>query len=256
MPDYLSILADDVKQPFTPNRFSISRQPVFVATVQSDRIGNYPSCLDMLIKLPAAEAEIPAPYCDDLVIQSLVSSAFSFEQNLLPTWFDSHYVYLTFDQRMLCAGKTHRNAGWHFDGMQGSRYPVKLNACHQYVYSSHCPTEFSAHPTSASNLDELTHNWYEALARQIPVTAPIIRPAIDELWCMSAYQLHRSPVINQNEVDLRTFLRIDISLKQQDRLGNTHNPCLPAPWSYVPRALPEGLARPISDAGWPPQLWP
>jgi hypothetical protein len=48
----------------------------------------------------------------------------------------------------------------------------------------------------------------------------------------------------------RTFVRLDVSCKQQDRLGNTLNPVLAAPFEHVPRSMPDGLGVPVSDSRW------
>lgn len=67
---------------------------------------------------------------------------------------------------------------------------------------------------------------------------------------MSAYSLHRNPLVDQGESSIRSFSRLDVSCKQQDRLGNTVNPELPAAFHHVARDLALGLGRPPDDAGW------
>lgn len=240
---------EDIAGAFDPARFAIRRLPVHVGRM-AETPGVMPSCLDMLIKLPGEAVVLPPPYVDDLALREFLDKAFACEDDLLPGWRDRYHAYLTFDRRHVAAGKTHRNAGWHFDGMQGGRFPVKLPVCHQYVLSTHLPTEFSDHPTDAVWLDEMRHNWFQALGDQVPCDAPTVRAEPAEILLMTAYQLHRSPVAGPAEAGWRTFVRLDISLKQQDRLGNSRNPLLPTPWSFVPRDLPAGLSNPIRDSSW------
>jgi hypothetical protein len=202
----------------------------------------------MLVMLPGGELVLPPEYASVPAIASFLSASIAYEDRLLPDWRIDRHLYLTVDRRQVRAGDTHRNAGWHFDGMQGARYPDKLPACHQYLATTALPTEFSDAPVDATCLDENRHNWFETLGDQVPADlAPWTADPL-EIVCMSAYQLHRSPIASRDE--WRTFLRLDVSCKQQDRLGNTLNPSLPAPFAYVPRSLPEGLSRPVRDSSW------
>jgi hypothetical protein len=247
----IEVLKTDVSLPFSRERFSMERRPVKVGEVALvDMETDLHSCLDMLVKIPGGETVIPAAYNASFVRQ-LVDRCMAFEDSILSSWRDTHYVYLTVDQRKIVPGKTHRNAGWHFDGMQGARYPQKLSACHQYVLSSALPTEFATQAVDATGLDELTHNWFVELGAQVSDDRnTVIRPNVGDVMLMSAYQLHRSPVAPNDADFIRTFVRIDVSLKQQDRVGNTLNPELKAPFDFHERSLPEGLKYSINDSGW------
>lgn len=242
-------MRDDVSRPFAAEMFDRFRLPVPIASIDMGEVGALPSCLDMLVKLPGGDLTLPEPYASDPGLARIFAEMASAEDGILPAWRETRHVYLTFDRRPVEAGRTHRNAGWHFDGMQGARYPEKLPACHQYVVSSANPTEFIAAPVDATDLDEARDNWFEIVgARAAASGGEIFRPAPGEMMLMSAYQIHRSPPAET--ACLRTFVRIDISCKRQDRLGNTANPDLPAPWAFVPRTLPEGLRADVSDSGW------
>lgn len=242
----LALFRADIQQPFSPARFAMQRAPVQVGHTDG-AFGDLPCCLDMLIHLPGGTPTVPAPWNQDPALAHFLAQAFAFEDICLPTWRGTHHAYLTFDRRMVPARRTHRNAGWHFDGMQGSRYPVKLPVCHQYLCADALPTEFSAAPTQAHGLDETRDNWFVALGRQAVHDPALSAPPMG-IVAMTAYQLHRSP--EAAEATRRTFVRLDISVKQQDRAGNTTNPDLPAPWAFVERSLPAGLGAPIQDAGW------
>nr|WP_250808455.1 hypothetical protein [Neorhizobium tomejilense] len=246
-----ALLREDVSTPFARGRFGIERKPLKIGKIEVEAMASpVSSCLDMLIKLPGSDVVLPAPYRATFVAEVL-DQALSFEDDLLSGWRDTHYVYITVDQRRLVPGKTHRNAGWHFDGMQGARYPVKLDACHQYVVASVLPTEYSKQALNAEGLDELRHNWFVELGAQVSHGSDnVITGQAGDIMLMSAYQLHRSPVAPANADVTRTFVRIDFSLKQQDRLGNSLNPELDAPFEFFERKLPEGLKYTIDDAGW------
>jgi hypothetical protein len=252
MQDDFALLAEDVSSPFDGSRFAIGRRPVRVGTIDLDALdAETDSCLDMLVKLPGGDVRLPEAFRTKAVF-SLFTLAAEMEKKLPgPGWCD-HYLYLTVDQREVLPGRSHRNAGWHFDGMQGSRYFEKLTACRQYVVSSANPTEYATLPTNADGLTEDGHNWFVELGAQIDESIPgaVVKGAPGEVMLMSAYQLHRSPVSMAEHPYRRTFFRLDVSMKQQDRLGNSLNPDLPAPFEFQPRGLPEGLRYEISDSGW------
>lgn len=242
----LAILMNDTKGVFDVSRFLIGRSPASVSYVPQPN--HLPSCLDMLIKLPGGEVTIPEPYASDPCISAAVEKALAFDESIAPGQMDKRHLYLTVDQRSVEAGKTHRNAGWHFDGMQGTRFATKLPACRQYVVSDRLATEFYSKPLDPTGLDEAVDDFFLAFEDQIPEGSACFTPSPLEMVCMSAYQVHRSPICE--EPCLRTFIRLDVSAKEQDREGNTPNPLLPAPWSYVPRPSPVRPDYEIHDSGW------
>ncbi len=247
----LSLLGEDIRLPFDASRFSKSRLPIRVSSLVG--MGDFPtlpSCLDMLIKMPVSRVKVPDVFWSDPRVATFILTALEFEEVILPGWQKTHYAYLTVDQRMVTPGQTHRNSGWHFDGMQGSRHHPKLPACHQYVLSDRLPTEYCSLPLDATALDENKHNWFNALGDQIPDQYMPSQSNAFDVMLMSAYQMHRSPLAGPEDGGRRTFMRLDISKKRQDRLGNTINPLMPAPWEFVERKLPEGLQEPESSASW------
>jgi hypothetical protein len=245
--DLRSIFKSDISNPFRPQEFERPRLPVDAGPLTGIFPEDLPSCLDMLVKMPGdVSPTLPAPYRDHAVFDSLFRSIIENETDMENPWVE-RYAYLTVDQRTVTPGRTHRNGGWHFDGMQGERYSVKLPCCYQYVVSDAASTEYTAHPTYADGLSETEHNWFVELGGQIPEDGEVFRFPSMTIGLMSAYQMHRSPVVT-SEIR-RTFVRVDVSLKQQDRLGNTPNPDLPAPFEFVERKLPPGL-KTRSSTGW------
>jgi hypothetical protein len=240
------IFLDDISNIFNPERFDIERRPLHVGNLEN-RFTQLPSCLDMLIKYPGQGIVLPEPWSEDKAVADFISKSVEHETRFLPGWHETHYLYLTVDQRHVPANKTHRNAGWHFDGMQGTRYPRKLQACHAYICSDNLGTEFSTHAIEAMSLDERTDNWFDKLGEK-SIVDKTVTMAPGEILAMSAYQMHRSPVAQQDT--FRTFLRMDVTVKQFDRIGNTINPDLPPAWEMVERPIPEGLGGEIEDAGW------
>lgn len=247
----IQTVIDDITHKFERGRFSISRLPVKVGRLENHRFGTaLPSCLDMLVYVPGGEISIPDVYKCDLAIMDVIKQAVDHEDKLMPSWRDTHYVYITVDQRMITAGRTHRNGGWHFDGMQGIRYLDKLEVCHQYVVSDNNPTEFSNVVVDATNLDEATDNWFIELGKQVPDDAELFVPETYDIMMMTAYQLHRSPVAKPEHEGQRTFIRMDFTKKKFDRVGNTINPALPAPFEFYPRPLPFDINPEAKQSDW------
>jgi len=112
----------------------MERAPVPVARLAEDSLqGTMPCCLDMLVKLPGGHFVLPEPYRSHPGIDAFMKACARFEDTLVDGWRDTHYAYLTVDSR------SHRSGEWHFDGMQGARYPKKLLVCHHYVLSDRAP---------------------------------------------------------------------------------------------------------------------
>lgn len=249
MPD-LATLKADIDTAFSRDRFKIERRPVIVGSITSDcSPQKNPCCLDMLVKIPGGEVVVPSEFMANNWIRDFIQASIDFEDVIFPSWRETHYAYLTVDSRFVDAGLSHRRGGWHFDGMQGTRYPNKLKACHEYIMADCLPTEFTDQATDADNLSEDRHNWFVELGKQVSEDT-VFRHKPNEIVLMSVYQLHRSAVATEKEAGWRNFVRLDISMKQQDRLGNTINPQLPAPFEYVERPLPEAIRTPEKSTTW------
>lgn len=247
---YLNVLKEDISLPFEPSRFKHSRLPIRIGNVLMKSMMGLPSCLDMLIKLPSSKIMLPEPYSLNDSLLHFINQATDYEDSILPEWRTTRNLFLTLDYRFVEPGKTHRNAGWHFDGMQGERYVDKLPVCHQYISSSILPTEFSDMPFDATILDERKHNWYKVIGNAITDDKTLFKAMPDDILLMSAYQMHRSPIASESDFGWRVFVRLDFTLKQFDRLGNSINPILPAPWKFVRRDPPKGLLFQFNSASW------
>lgn len=230
------LLESDIAQTWDPERFSFKRKPEIVSEIDHKEEFSSPqvSVLDMPIKFPSGEFRIPT---ENKAIHEIVDKAFRYEQLINPLW-ERYYVYLTIDQKQVSRGESHRVHGAHFDGMQGLAYPKKLPVCHQYVIANAAPTQFFIQEFDAKNLDEKRQNWFTELEKQI-VPDAVMTAEPFTLYLMTAYSMHDSPIVKED--CLRTFCRVEFSLKEFDRDMNTRNPLLPSPWKYRPRPIPEHL---------------
>ena len=152
--------------------------------------------------------------------------------------FRDAYVYLTTDQRFVDAGRTHRLGGFHVDGLCGLRHSTRFPVCYAAIVADRAPTVFAVQPFTVSHLDVGRDNIFQVMDAQV-----------DEAQChtaeehvavlMNAHCVHASPVIQES--GLRTFIRVEVSHKRFDRIGNTPHPLLSADWQWVPRPFPSGL---------------
>jgi hypothetical protein len=230
----LDLLVEDIRNEWNPKRYQTPHGPYVVGTVSPELVlSPKDDVLDMPIKLPHGDFVISME--DD--VKKIVEMCVNFEREINPDWQDYH-CYLTMNQGTVRHGETQRNPGVHFDGMQGVRYEEKLKACHQYLVSSALPTTFYVQPFDASDLDSTKHNWFKAFEEQARAENRYF-PNPFELALMTAYCPHAAtPAEEPTE---RTFIRVEFSLKQFNRLGNSKNPQLETGWTYEPQPIPEHL---------------
>ncbi len=223
----------DINGIWNPEKFNIERKPWTVGVIKNkSTLSNLPSCLNMPIKLRGKEdIVLPFPYSLNPAINEIVYKTIEAEKECNPDYKD-YFAYITVDCRNMSAGKTQRNPGWHIDSMQGVRYPEKLPACHSFLCSTVFPTEFATNSFNASGLSEEKHNWSDEFAKQVD-EEKIFKPKAGDLTTMSAYQIHRSPIIKENTQ--RTFVRVEFSKKKFNRIGDSINPLLPTDFVYEER---------------------
>jgi hypothetical protein len=189
--------------------------------------------LDMPVKLPGGPLTLPEL---PAWLVALTEAVHEFETVLWPESVNM-YAYLTVNQGVVKGGTSQRRGGAHVDGMQGVRYPVKLPACHQYLWATAAPTVIFSHPFDFTGLDPSKHNFFRACDEQ---KHDGWQPAAGDIVLTTAYTVHESPVLEEDTA--RTFVRIEYSHKRADRIGNTLNPALDtSDWDYGPRPIPEHL---------------
>ena len=171
-------------------------------------------------------------------LENLISIILNNEKAINPNkWFHC-YTYLTVNQGVVWKGKSQRNPGAHFDGMQGNRYPYKSPVCHQYLVASAAPTIYWPGPFDFSQLDPNKHNFFLECDRQ-KVNQICTTAEPNTLYLQTAYDVHESPIVKKTT--FRTFIRVEFSMKKFNRIGNTENPDLPTGWTYEDQPIPAHL---------------
>ena len=118
----LDLLIEDIKKTWSAERYGLVHKPYVITKVPVEVLTSpKPNVLDMPIKLPGGDFQVTY----DDAVKTIVGLCVAFEQKINPDW-EEYYCYLTMNQSIVLPGKTQRNAGVHFDGMQGSRYPENL----------------------------------------------------------------------------------------------------------------------------------
>lgn len=204
--------------------------------------------LDMPIKFPNSYLELPK---EVVVFKPIIEAAVTHERRVNDD-FDSHYVYITIDQRPVGPGATQRREGWHsdmfFQDRSGGQIDVlaenaaflKQKTCridHTYIMASRLTTEFAkiAFPLEESNCDAIEHAW-DIIGRAAQLSGLTYSFKPFDLLTLTPYVVHASPTNKRDtEID-RTFVKISISEKKFNRLGNTHNDLFDYSWEMVPRS--------------------
>lgn len=226
-------ILEDINSVWSPSRYAIEHTPLTIGQVPpSWLLSRKSNVLDMPIKLPRGEFVVPGFAGEG--VKDIVGRCLEAEKELNQDW-EAYHCYLTINQGVVRSSETQRNPGVHFDGMQGTRYSPKLKACHQYLVSSALPTTFYVQSFDATALDADRDNWFTAFGRQADESCRYF-PAPFDLVLMTAYCVHAATVAAITTS--RTFVRVEFSLKQFNRRGNTINPLLETGWTYEDRPIP------------------
>ncbi|GAB6552447.1 hypothetical protein bcgnr5378_05580 [Bacillus cereus] len=239
----LKVLIADIEKVWEPKRFGITRHPHPVGKINEKECFIAPkrNVLDMPIKTPYSDVRIPEDLETPSILE-IVKTCLDFEKCINTNW-EQYYMYLTVHHSYVEKQTTQRRSGAHIDGMQGERYIEKIPACHSYLVSNVVPTRFFNHPFP-KNLCERTQNWfYEFDKVKDESKSSLSKPY--EINLMTAYNVHESTAAATS--GLRTFVRLEFSLKKFDRVGNSMNPLFDLDWEYKDRSIPKHLAQGLFD---------
>lgn len=237
------LLIEDISSKWNAERFKYIRKPEYVSEVESkeDFDKSIRSVLDMPIKIPHSDIRIPIDLKTKSILE-IVDKVIKFEKEINNNYED-YYMYLTVHHSDVQAGTSQRRLGAHIDGMQGERYKDKLKVCHSYLVSNEVPTCFfiQEFPT---NLCDKTQNWFYEFDKVKDYNKSMLSKPY-EINLMTAYNVHESTESTVNT--LRTFVRIEFSLKEFNRIGNTINEEFKLDWEYEDRSIPPHLKLELFD---------
>lgn len=193
-------------------------------------------CLDMPIKMPGSDYRLPAEFAP---WSEAVAMAASFEHTHNKD-VDNFYAYLTVDQKPVEAGASQRKSGLHVDGYQGARISPKVACDRSYIVVSSTPPIIHNQAFSVEHLDDSEVNVFHEFDRLAHESSAII-PKSFQMVFMDCYTVHGTRPMLQGGG--RTFFRLSYSVRQYDRLGNSHNHLFDYKWEMVERSIHTALAR-------------
>lgn len=192
-------------------------------------------CLDLPIKMAGSkEYRIPTEFNQFLEV---ISNAISFEvahnEDLV-----NFYAYLTIDQSQTKIGDTHRNAGLHVDGFQGARINPKVWCDRSYIICDcDTPSFYNQSFETVENMDDNTQNVFHEFDKTAHYSSEI-RCIPYCIYMMDCYAVHGA---NKSISSNRTFVRLTFSVREFDRLGNSHNNCFNYNWKMIERNISQIL---------------
>lgn len=191
-------------------------------------------CLDMPIKM-AGDDEYRIPLEFNQFIEP-ISKIINYEK-VHNDRLKDFYAYLTVDQTETMMGDCHREPGLHVDGFQGARINPKVICDRSYIITDcDCPS-FWNQGFGVTGLDESKDNFFLEFDKQKNLTNKMDALPY-EIYFMDCYAVHSA---NRATQPKRTFLRLSFSVRQYDRLGNSHNNCFLYDWKMVKRDTPDNL---------------
>lgn len=230
-------IVKNAQRPWNQDELAIARMPIVVS--QYDPVLDLnsvplPFVADVPIKFPHSEGRLPNELSG---IQKIVQDALDYEKAINPD-YDKFFIYLYVDQRIIYESESHRHPNAHVDGIQGREYPIKLPTAHAYLLSSDTPTLFFPHAFDFSGVDVNTTNFLPIFEKQAD-HSKIYQPLPGQMVVFDPYTVHASPIMLRTH--LRTLVRIVVSAKQFDNVGNTHNPHFQYNWNMRPRPIHSDL---------------
>jgi hypothetical protein len=232
---YQSVL----NQPFNKKRFrraGVFRSIDRIIDANTFSEFNGIRCLDMPIKM-AGSMEYRIPEELDQFLEP-INKMISFETAHNERIID-FYAYLTIDQSETDLNKTHRHDGLHVDGFQGKRIDPKVECDRSYIVADcDCPSFWNQSFETVEAMDDGTQNIFHEFDRTKHYSSEIKCLPLN-IYFMDCYAVHSA---NKAEHKRRTFCRLSFSVRQFDRLGNSHNHLFDYKWDMHERSIHAVLA--------------
>ena len=169
--------------------------------------------------------------------RAIIQSAIDVETQVNPS-INDYLCYITVDSSQVEANTTQRRGGLHVDGFQGSRLGEPLLLDHSFLIYDCLPTQFYEGPFDVRDVDISKYNVFYEFDKRALNMIPVSFDS-HQLLFVDAYTVHAGVHAPHNLK--RTFIRISFSVREFDRLGNTHNPLFEYNWSMVERRVEESL---------------
>ena len=145
--------------------------------------------------------------------------------------FINLYAHITVDYKEVMKGTTHRVGGYHVDGFQGSKFPIKHQIEHSYLWSSTMGTEFCPQPYFISHIDDSKYLVFHELEKQAK-ECNVFKCMDKNIYLFDPYMVHRSPVMVENT--RRLLVRVTFEYEKLLDPNDTVNPVMTfdVPYKY------------------------
>jgi hypothetical protein len=108
--------------------------------------------------------------------------------------FEDMFAHLTVDFKEISENDTQRTPGWHVDGFQGNKFPIKHQIEHSYLWTSCIGTEFCPQPYFIDHIDDSKYMIFDELSKQAK-ECNVFQCMDQNIYIFDPYMVHRSPVI-------------------------------------------------------------
>jgi hypothetical protein len=243
------LVVQDIDTVWDVQKFKHPRIPAKIGIVEDCSLFNQrdvPRCIHMPIKLPNSGVRIPKEYKQFTAeIQKILNYEYSAN-----THFDNYYAYLTVDVGFVPRETTQRIPGPHVDGLPRDRKNPQTVIDHAYLVTNAVPTRFYFQSFDMTSYDLDKHHFFAIFRALADETQSfLVKPF--EINLMNAYSVHTPEVAVEDTH--RTILRLEFSVLDFDRQGNSINPAFANddnypnyPFTYIPRPIPEHLVLPTN----------
>lgn len=243
------LVVKDIDTVWDVEKFKRPRIPAKIGHVEDHSLfskRDIPRCIHMPIKLPDSDVRIPKEYKQ---FAAEIQKMFDYEYSANPH-LNNYYAYLTVDVGFVPRETTQRVPGPHVDGLPRDRKNPKTVIDHAYLVTDAVPTRFYFQSFDMMNYDSNKHHFFAIFRALADETQSfVIKP--NEIYLMNAYSVHTPEVALEDSY--RTILRLEFSVLDFDREGNSINPAFAKddnyphyPFKYIPRPIPEDLILPTN----------
>lgn len=141
------------------------------------------------------------------------------------------FMHITVDGREVEAGDTQRVGGFHVDGFQGHKFPIKHEIEHSYLWASDCGTEFCPQPFFIEHIDDSKYHVGDEMDKMAD-EKNVHSLLANNIYIFDPYMIHRSPVLSKTTY--RLLVRLTVEYQKLLDPNDTQNPDLPIdiPYKY------------------------
>lgn len=147
------------------------------------------------------------------------------------TQFTKLFMHITVDKKTVEPNTTQRVSGFHVDGYQGHKFPIKHEIEHSYLWCSDYGTEFCPQPFFIEHIDDSKYMLFDEFNKQAN-ELNVYKCLPSNVYIFDPYMVHRSPVVTKRTE--RLIIRLTCEYQKLLDPNDTINPNLQydVPYKY------------------------